>query len=158
MDVDDFLASIKNPEMRLPAAGRPAATRSAPETFDALFHLPLLALVTMVIAAKSTLTTSSVGNKVALLLIEQFTTLRQSPHSLEISLTLRRRCAEALAFLEVTGLVAISSDVAREVTLTGLGKEGLARARRDPSDLGLLVRQLLKNQGRLTGRVGSDER
>jgi hypothetical protein len=157
MDVEAFLASIENPDMRLPAVGWPSPTRSAPETIDALFHLPLLALVTMVVAAKTPLTTTSVGSKVALLLIEQFGALRRSPHSLEISLTLRRRCADALAFLEAANLVVISSDTKRTVTLTKSGKEGIARARRDSSDLGFLVRQLLKNQGRVSGRVGSDE-
>jgi hypothetical protein len=96
------------------------------------------------------------GRHVALLLVEHFTALRRSPHSLETSLTLRRRCAEALAFLEAAGLVAVSQDSHRIVGLTQAGKDHFERVARDGTDLGLLVRQLRTSQDRVVARMGDD--
>jgi hypothetical protein len=132
--------------------------RSAPETIDALFHLPLLALVMMVIGTQATLSTVLLGRKVAWLLVEHFGALRRSPHGLETSLTLRRRCADALAYLEAAKLVNVSNNEAREITLTQVGKDRLKVASRDTSDLGTLIRQLRISQRRVMGRVGIDER
>ena len=97
------------------------------------------------------------GSNVALLLTEHFTALKHTPHALETSLTLRRRCADALAFLEAARLVVVSPDRLRTVTLSGEGKSSLDRAARDATDLGLLVRQLKVTQDRVIARIG-DER
>lgn len=158
MDVESFLKSFSVPDVRLSTTEDRLPLRSAPETIDALFHLPLLALVVMVIAARATLSTVLLGRKVASLLVEHFSALRRSPHGLETSLTLRRRCADALAYLEAAKLVTISNDAAREITLTQAGKNRLEVASRDASDLGLLIRQLRINQRRVIARIGDDER
>jgi hypothetical protein len=76
---------------------------------------------------------------------------------LETSLTLRRRCADALALLEAAGLVLVSPDRLRAVTLSDDGKAHLDRAARNSTDLGLLVRQLKVTQDRVIARIG-DER
>ena len=44
----------------------------APETMDALFHLPLLALAVMVIARRKPSGPSALGRNVAMLLVEHF--------------------------------------------------------------------------------------
>src|SRR5580658_9467190 len=137
MDVDSFLQRVSERNLRLPAARESTAGR-APERIDALFHLPLLALAVMVIARRKPFKTTVLGWNVALLLTEHFTALRHTPHALETSLTLRRRCADALAFLEAAGLVAVSADRLRTVTLSSEGKTNLDRATRDATDLGLL--------------------
>jgi hypothetical protein len=93
-----------------------------------------------------------------MLLVEHFSALRRSPHGLETSLTLRRRCADALAFLEAAKLAAVSPDSRREITPTQEGKHHLDRAAREANDLGLLIRELARNQERVKARVGSDER
>jgi hypothetical protein len=156
MDVDSFLESIAATDVIMsPMGSRPPGR--APETIDALFHLPLLALATMVIARRTEFRTMVLGRNIAMLLIEHFAALRRSPHGLETSLTLRHRCADALAFLEATGLATISRDSRRIVALTDTGKTNLDRAARDQSDLGLLVRQLRINQERVLARNG-DER
>jgi hypothetical protein len=157
MDVDGFLASVTASGARLPAAGADATVRRAPEAIDALFHLPLLALAIMVIARRTPFSTTLLGRRVTSLLVEHFTALRQSSHGLETSITLRRRCADALAFLEAAGLTAVSQDRQRIVTLTQEGKSHLDRAARDATDLGLFVRQLRINQERVLARIG-DER
>lgn len=157
MDVESFLKSISEADLRLSTTEDRLPSRSAPETIDALFHLPLLALVVMVIATRATLSTVLLGRKVALLLVEHFSALRRSPHGLETSLTLRRRCADALAYLEAAKLVTVSNDPTREIALTQVGKNRLEAASRDASDLGLLIRQLRINQRRVMARSGGDE-
>lgn len=157
MDVNTFLASVAKTDLRLPAAGVDPSLGSAPERIDALFHLPLLALAIMMIARRTPFQTVILGRKVALLLVEHFAALRHSPHGLETSLTLRRRCADALAFLEATGLATVSNDRQRIVTLTPRGKEHLDHAARDVTDLGLFVRQFRINNERVIARIG-DER
>lgn len=157
MDVDVFLENVSESGLRLTAADTGALRARAPETMDALFHLPLLALAVMAIARRTPFRTVALGHNVALLLVEHFSALRRSPHSLETSLTLRRRCADALAFLEAAKLAAVSPDSRREVTLTVEGKRYFDRAAREANDLGLLLRELLRNQERVKVRVG-DER
>jgi hypothetical protein len=97
------------------------------------------------------------GRSVSMLLVEHFTALRNASHGLETSVTLRRRCADALAFLEAAGLVTVSQDNQRIVTLTQAGKNHIDHAARDNTDLGLLVRRLRISQERVMARIG-DER
>lgn len=157
MDVDAFLESVSSTDIRLPAPDADITPGRAPETMDALFHLPLLALAAMIIARRTPFRTALLGRNVAMLLVEHFAALRHSPHGLETSLTLRRRCADALAFLEASGLAVISQDPQRIVTLTQAGKNHIDRAAHDATDLGLLLRQLRINQERVRARIG-DER
>ena len=157
MDVDAFVESVSSTDIRLPAADADTTPGRAPETMDALFHLPLLALAAMIIARRTPFRTAVLGRNVAMLLVEHFAALRRSPHGLETSLTLCRRCADALAFLEAAGLALISQDRQRIVTVTQAGKNHIDRAARDATDLGLLVRQLRINQERVMARIG-DER
>jgi hypothetical protein len=157
MDVDAFLESVAATDMRLSAPGADRTLGRAPETMDALFHLPLLSLAAMIIARRAPFRTVALGRSVAMLLVEHFTALRHPPHVLETSLTLRRRCADALAFLEAAGLATVSEDGQRTVTLTQEGKNHIDRAARDRTDLGLLVRRLRSNHERVMARFG-DER
>jgi hypothetical protein len=156
MDVDAFLKRISGTDLRLSATMETVQAGRSPEALDALFHLPLLALITMVIAKRKPFRTTALGRNVASLLVEHFSALRHSPHSLETSLTLRRRCADALAFLEAAGLVNVSDDSQRMVSLSEGGKKQFSGALADRSDLGLLVRQLRINQERVLVRVGDD--
>jgi hypothetical protein len=154
MDVDAFLESVSAADLRLAGNTVGAPPRRGPETMDALFHLPLLALAVMVIARRTPFRTVALGRNVAMLLVEHFGALRRSPHGLETSLTLRRRCADALAFLEAAGLAAVSPDQRRVITLTQVGRTHMDRAGREASDLGLLIRQLRTNQERVKARIG----
>ena len=155
MNVDAFLKRISERNLSLPASRETTAARP-PEKGDALFHLPLLAVALMIIARRKPFRTTVLGSNVALLLTEHFTALKHTPHALETSLTLRRRCADALAFLEAAGLVAVSPDRLRTVTLSSEGKSNLDRATRDATDLGLLVRQLRVTHDRVIARIGDE--
>lgn len=158
MDIDAFLESLSATGQRLPVASDSVVSGHAPETIDALFHLPLLALAAMVIARNERFCTVDLGRRVAMLLVEHFVALRHSRHGIEMSFTLRRRCADALAFLEAAGLAAVSEDRQRIITLTPVGKNHIDHGSRDSSDLGLLIRQLRIAQERVRARVGNDER
>ena len=154
MNIDNFLTQVSSTDIRLSTGNTEAPTPHAPETMDALFHIPLLALAIMVIARREKFRTVVLGTSVAMLLVEQFVALRHMSQCLGTSLTLRRRCADALAFLESTGMVDISQSDERNVSLTQAGKEHLDRGSRENGDLGLLVRQLRINQERVRARMG----
>jgi len=156
MDVDAFLELVSANDIRLSVPARDAALVRPPEKADALFHLPLLALAIMVIARHASFRTVALGRTVATLLVEHFSALRNSPHGFETSVTLRRRCADALAFLEAAGLTAVTDDSLRYVSLTPPGKSHLDSALRDATDLGLFVRQLRKSHERALVRFGHE--
>lgn len=153
MDIDAFLESVSQSDLRLRLQDADALRARAPETVDALFHLPLLALAVMVIVHRSPFQTMAMGRSVAMLLTEHFSALRRSPHGLQTSLTLRRRCADALAFLEAAGLVTVSSDRRRDVALSPSGKQHVDKTSRDRTELGLFVRQLRVSQERAKARM-----
>jgi hypothetical protein len=157
MDVDAFLELMSSNDIRLSVSAHDAVLVRPPEKADALFHLPLLALAVMVIARHAAFRTIALGRTVAALLVEHFSGLRTSPHGLETSITLRRRCADALAFLEAAGLTAVTDDSLRFVSLTASGKDRLDLALRDTTDLGMFVRQLRRSHVRALVRSG-DER
>jgi hypothetical protein len=155
MNIDAFLESVSERDLKLRPQDADALRARAPETIDALFHLPLLALAVIVIARRTPFQTVAMGRSVALLLAEHFNALRRSPHGLQTSLTLRRRCADALAVLEAAGLVTVSADGRREVALSPSGKQHMDRISRDRTELGLFVRQLRVSQERARARTGA---
>jgi hypothetical protein len=154
MNVDAFLENVAEKHLKLRPDDGDALRARAPETIDALFHLPLLALAVMVIARRTPFQTVALGRSVAMLLTEHFSALRRSPHGLQTSLTLRRRCADALAFLEAAGLVTVSADERRDVALSVSGKQHVDKMSRDRTELGLFVRQLRVSQERARARSG----
>ena len=155
MGVDALLASIKESGARLTVPPTDVSNGRAPEAVDALFHLPLLALATMVLARRNSLNTRVLGRTIGLLLVEHFTALRRSVSVLEMSVTLRRRCADSLAFLEAAALVSVSEHQSqRLVSLTPEGKKHIDDASREAGDLGLLVRRLRASHARMISRSG----
>ena len=158
IDIDTFRERVSGTTLRLPAIDPAEMRTRAPETVDALFHLPLLALAIMTIARSKPLRTVNLGGSVAALFVEHFYALRQRAHALEASLTLRRRCVNALVFLETVGLVTVSRDRKRTIELTAAGKGQLDKARTTETDLGLLIRGLRASHSRAVARRGIDER
>jgi hypothetical protein len=158
VDIDAFLERASDQELRRPGTRFARAQTRAPETIDALFHLPLLALAIMTIARRKKFRTIDLGRRVAGLMVERFTALRHSPTALDRSVTLRRRCVNALVFLEILGLVTVSDDSLRFVSLTPDGKARLDKARRGEDDLSLLIRQLRDAEDKSNARFGGHER
>ncbi len=157
-DLQLFLERAGDTRLRLPDVRADQPRIGAPETVDALFHLPLLALAIMTIARRESFQTVNLGRRVAALLVEHFEALRKSAYAMETSLTLRRRCVSALVFLEIVGLISVSRDRRRTIELTQVGKESFDKARQGTSDLGMLVRGLRIAQDRSAARLGTDGR
>ena len=158
MDIEAFRASVAGTVLGLRPVDPAEVRTRVPETVDALFHLPLLALAILTVARSNPFRTVNLGRNVATLLVERFYALRRSAHALEDSLTLRRRCVNALVLLEIVGLVAVSRDRKRIVTLTPAGKRQIDKARAASTDLGLLIRSLSVSYSKATARRDADER
>jgi hypothetical protein len=152
-DLELFIVRAGNQRLQAPLGVDPTSA-AAPETVDALFHLPLLALAIMTIARRESFQTINLGRRVAALLVEHFDALHNSSHSIDSSLTLRRRCVSALVFLEMMGLATVSRDRWRFIELTPNGKRCLDDARQQATDLGLLVRGLRISQDKSAARLG----
>ena len=154
MDLDVLLQRLGAEDVRFPVADRRIAEASAPGSVDALFHLPLLALAIMTAARNEPLATVALGRTVARLLVARFAALRDSPTTLERSVTMRRRVVEALVFLESASLVAVSGDDKRVISLTQEGKTKLDRARRVQDEKGFFLKHLRGAQGRALAQWG----
>lgn len=153
-EVEEFARRIQDKGFRLDVDADTLPELRRPADTDALFHLPLLALAILVISKSEVLTSDRTGLRVAHLLIEYFQSLRDI-RTLEWSITLRRRCAEALTFLEAATLVQVQGHDLRAVDLTARGRELLTRGLRDETDLGQLLRGLMRAQARASLRRGS---
>jgi hypothetical protein len=158
IDIDTFRERVSGTALRLPPIDSAGIRSRVPETVDALFHLPLLGLAILTIARAKPFRTVNLGSFVASLLVEHFYALRQRAHSLEASLTLRRRCVNALVLLETLGLVTVSRDRKRIIELTTDGKSRLDKARMAEGDLGVLIRGLRGSHSRASARRGTDAR
>lgn len=115
---------------------------------DALFHLPLLSLTILTISAarRAGVSTSEIGTWTALTIQRAFSGLNVSPQRLRFSVVLRKRCADALVFLEGAGLSEVSGGNSRIIRASKAGKELLRKAAADPeSDAGVLVRGLARS-------------
>jgi hypothetical protein len=152
-ELDTFARLIEGTDLRLDVDADQLPLPRRPARADALFDLPLLALSILVIAKLDSLTSVQVGRRVALLLIEHFKSLRDVG-TLEWSITLRRRCAEALTFLEAAQLVLVEGQDIRAIVLTSAGKDVLSQGLREESDVGQLARALVRAQARSTVRIG----
>lgn len=158
IDIDTFRERVAGTALRLPPIDPSDLRSRVPETVDALFHLPLLALAILTIARAQPFRTVNLGSFVAALLVEHFYALRQRAHALEASLTLRRRCVSALVLLEMVGLVTVSRDRKRVIALTTEGRSRLDKARIAEGDLCILIRGLRASHSRVTARRGDDGR
>src|SRR5262245_6449361 len=118
MNLDALLEDIGNADVRFPVPEGRIAPRGAPETVDALFHLPLLAIAIMTASRDAPFSTVALGRVIAGILVERFAALRNTSTVLERSVTLRRRAVEALVFLELAGLVVVSDDERREISIS----------------------------------------
>lgn len=154
MELEDIIAAAIKTDVKLPKIKDNPLLRS-PEATDALFHVPLLALATLIISTSGAFPTAALGTTVIRLLVEQFSTPHSKPHALEASLTLRRKCAEALAFLEESQLVTVTTEEPHLIEITKFGKSLIWTHGKQATDLGLLIRQLRASQGRARARGGN---
>lgn len=126
MNFDTFFSKHATDALRVPVAindGRRTELGN-----DALFQLPLIALVILVLAKdRRKPKVSEIGQFVGETLEASMPGFRGSSQQLGWSATLRIRTVTALHFLDYAGLVTVQNDRGR-VAITDLGKKVVARA------------------------------
>lgn len=121
-----------------------ALARAASGTTDGVFHTPLLALTILVVsqARRAGLPTVDLTTWTLGTLSRHFDALRLSRVRIQWSILLRRRCADALVFLENVGLAGVQEIPSRTIFISQSGRTLLGKLSRQPDELGVLVRQL----------------
>lgn len=114
---------------------------------DGFFHVPLLAMCILIVARERTgaLFTADVGTWVGATLTRHFFRKSSSNAKLAWSLPHRRRCAEALVFLEDIQLISVQGATERSLKLTPKGTETLRTFLRRPDEIGSLCQGLIKS-------------
>jgi hypothetical protein len=135
------IASAQNVRLRVNTG---ALSRVTDETIDGLFHVPLLGMTILILsgARRLGIPTADVGSWTLATLSKHFEALRLSRSYLRWSVLLRRRCADALVFLEEAGLVVVRETPERTAFTTVPGKDFLRRAAARPDEIGVLTRQI----------------
>jgi hypothetical protein len=141
--LDDIAATATAANVRL-QVNTDAISRASSTTADGLFHTPLLALAILVIAGarRAGLPTSDVATWTLATLVHHCEALRIARGRIQWSVLLRRRCADALVFLENVELITIRSAPTRAVSLSNAGRRFVASLRDRADEAGVLVRQL----------------
>jgi hypothetical protein len=111
---------------------------------DTIFHTPLLAITILVIIRerRAGLGTSDVATWTLATLAQHCRGLGVKPAKLQWSVPLRRRCADALVFLENSGMIAVDTRSSRALALAPLGREFITGRARATDEAGVLVRKL----------------
>jgi hypothetical protein len=142
-DLETFAKQAEQANIRLMVneAGLDAAARRSDE---ALFHVPLLALCILVVAHGKTdaLRVPDLSVWVSATLASHFSGIKDAGPRLKWSIPLRRRCADALVFLEIVGLVVVDQGHGRTVRVSGDGAAFLRKQRVRTDEVGVLVRGL----------------
>jgi hypothetical protein len=143
--LDQFIASAEEADLRLTVDRDGLQALSRPRD-DAFFQAPLLSFCVVVIAKgrAGELRTSDVPNWVGSTLTKHFDNSAAIRRQLEWSLDYRRRCADAIVFLENVDLVSVSGEVSRTIRCTEAGNKFLRDALKQPDEIGILARALTK--------------
>jgi hypothetical protein len=138
MNYDEFFAVAKDRGLRVDAQ------LSAPEgtvylSNEALFQLPLLAMVIMILAkGHRKPIPEELGQLVGECLERAVAGFKGSPQGIGWSANLRIRTVKALTFLEVTGLVIVHPH-RRMITLSDLGRKVIDRVLASQSQLAIVL-------------------
>lgn len=129
--------------------------RAAKTPDEILFQVPILALTLLVLARakKGELLTSEMTTWTCATLARHFRDARDGRRRVDWSFALRRRCADALVFLENRGLVTVLEAPQRRVKASASGLDFLRKALKATSELGVLVRALDRAH-RAVGQTG----
>ena len=130
--LDDFDRDVETADIRL-VVNSSGLNRALTSSIDTVFHVPLLALCILVVTRgeKGALATSDIAVWTAATLSRYFSTMTESRRRLEWALPHRRRCADALVFLESVQLLRVEERPDRQIECTPEGmtfvREMLAR-------------------------------
>lgn len=111
---------------------------------EGLFHVPLLALCILIVShgKKGELCTADLAAWTGATLGNHFSGIQAARRKLEWSLQHRRRCADALMFLENAGLVTVSEAHMRTVRCTEAGYELVRKLLHLGAETGAFCRSL----------------
>jgi hypothetical protein len=111
---------------------------------EGLFHVPLLALCILIVGQgkKGDLCTADLAAWTGATLGNHFSGIGAARRKLEWSLQHRRRCADALVFLENVGLVRVIEGAARSVRCTDTGYEFVRKLLHQADETGVFCRGL----------------
>jgi hypothetical protein len=134
-------ATKANVRLRLNTDG---LTRAAGVSGEGLFHTPILALTILVIARTRAngIATSDIATWTLGTLVKKFSDLRFARGDIQWSVPLRRRCAEALVFLENVGLAGVTETPTRTVHILANGRDLVGKLSRRADEAGVIVRDL----------------
>ncbi len=93
-------------------------------------------------AKKSGLLTKDMATWTLGTLVKHFEALRIARGRIQWSVLLRRRCADALVFLEDAGLAGVHETAGPHDSLNRPGREFVGKLSRSSDEVGVLVRQL----------------
>jgi hypothetical protein len=141
--LEQFVSDARVAGLRLHIASE-RLDNAARSRHEGLFHVPLLAICTLVIARRvnSSLRTSELASWTGATLGFHFYGSQAARRKLEWSIPHRRRCADALLFLENLELVKVEEAVEREVKCTPAGFHFLNTRTRKPDEIGTMIRGL----------------
>jgi len=111
---------------------------------EGLFHVPLLALCILIVSQgkKGELCTPDLAAWTGATLGNHFSDIEAARRKLEWSIQHRRRCADALVFLENVGLVTITQGQDRSVRCTDTGYEFVRKLLHQADETGVFCRSL----------------
>ena len=111
---------------------------------DGLFHVPVLALCILIVARgkNGALATADLAAWTGATLGRHFSSIEAAHRKLEWSLQHRRRCADALVFLENVKLVVVQETPGRSVRCTPDGLAFVGSLLRRVDEIGLFCRGL----------------
>lgn len=141
--LEKFAISAQEAGVRLQVS-QEQITRAARGSGDDLFHVPLIALCILVVARakRGTFITADLAAWTGATLVQHFTAMQAQQQKLEWSLQHRRRCADALVFVESLGLVSVVQGTDRGVRCSASGFALIGKLLREENDTGFLVRGL----------------
>ena len=141
--LEQFVADPRVMSLRLQIA-TDRLDNAARSRHEGLFHVPLLAICTLVVARRvsSSLRTSELASWTGATLGYHFYGAQAARRKLEWSIPHRRRCADALLFLENLELVNVLEAAERQIKCTSAGLHFLSTRTRKPDEIGTMIRGL----------------
>jgi hypothetical protein len=135
--LEDFVVDARVKQLRLQVKPE-HLDRAARSSHEGLFHIPLLAVCILVVARrlKPHLRTSELASWTGATLGHHFYGAQAARRKLEWSIQHRRRCADALLFLENIQLARVEETPERHVVCTQAGLDFLAQRARKPDEIG----------------------
>ena len=141
--LDDFAEALRNANVHL-QINSDKLDHAAQTEGTGLFHIPLLALCILIVSRKKQgeFSTSDLAAWTGATLSRHFSGIQAARRKLEWSIEHRRRCADALVFLENIELVTVEETPHRAVRCTDRGLDFIRHLLPLQDEVGLLVRGL----------------